>query len=288
MLSLIVIAMVLASVLYYPAAAQQTTTAPAAIGFVDADHDGRNDRFSDSDGNGINDVDRQPYSHHFSFADENDDGINDHFRDSDGDGVNDWNGRYLDADDNGFIDNVIDADGDHHNDITGEKYDRRGLRGWRYGFFFEERGHRLKRFVDHNGDGMHDALERLHKRFELSERKMDFFLDEDGDGIDDGRMLRGRPAPFVHPFLDKKRPLCAAPCRRVEEATMAPPSANIREGENETILCGSLRTASIDADTSPSHTERQSIFHLHRQFVLQQQSPSRLDQSGLCRPRLCL
>jgi len=230
MLTFIVIALVLTSAFYYPAAAQQGTATPAPIGFVDADHDGRNDRFLDADGNGINDVDRQPYSHRFSFVDENNDGINDRFRDQDGDGVNDWNGRYLDADNNGFIDNVIDADGDHHNYITGEKYDRRGLRGWRYGFFFEERGHRLKRFVDRNGDGMHDALERLHKRFELSERKMDFFLDEDGDGIDDGRMLRGRPGPFVHPFLDKKRPPLRRPMPPRRGGDHGPPERKHKGG----------------------------------------------------------
>lgn len=189
------------------AVAQANETATAPIGFIDTDGDGVNDRFRDADGNGINDVDQQAYAHHFSFADENKDGINDYFRDEDGDGVNDWGGRYIDADGDGFIDNIIDADDDKHNDITGEKYDRRGLRGWRYGRFFEERGHSLKHFVDRNGDGMHDGLERLHRRFELSERKMDFFLDEDGDGIDDGRLLRGRPMPFKHPFLDRRPPL---------------------------------------------------------------------------------
>lgn len=204
---LLIVAVLLSiGLLSHRASAQPSAEAPAHIGFVDGDGDGLNDRFRDADGDGINDVDQQPYAHHFLFVDENKDGINDRFRDEDGDGVNDWGGRYIDGDGDGFIDNILDADGDKHNDITGEKYDRRGLRGWRYGRVFEERGHRLKRFVDRNNDGMHDGLERLHRRFELSERKMDFFLDEDGDGIDDGRLLRGRPMP-PHPFLDRRPPL---------------------------------------------------------------------------------
>ena len=37
---------------------------------------------------------------------------------------------------------------------------------------------------------MHDPLKRLHQRLHAQKRRMDFFLDEDGDGIDDARLLR--------------------------------------------------------------------------------------------------
>ncbi len=189
---------------------QQASPAAPRARFIDANRDGINDRFYDANGDGINDVDGQPYPHHFSFVDANNDGINDRFRDVDGDGVNDLQSRYVDADGDGFIDNIIDEDRDGINDITGEKYDHRGLRGWRFGRVFEERRHLLRRFVDQNGDGMHDALERLNRRRPIGERGFDFFLDEDGDGIDDTRMLRGQQRPLERPLL-RKHPLQRRP-----------------------------------------------------------------------------
>ena len=62
--------------------------------------------------------------------------------------------------------------------------------GYRFGRVFEERRHQVKQFRDADGDGMHDPLKRLHQRLHALKRRMDFFLDEDGDGIDDARLLR--------------------------------------------------------------------------------------------------
>ena len=191
--------------------AQQDAPAPALIGYVDENRDGINDRFRDADGDGIDDISAKPYPHRFRFVDEDGDGKNDLFIDADGDGVNDLDGRFRDEDADGFTDNVLDFDGDGKNDITGAKYGPRGLGGYRYGRVFEERGHRLKRFRDEDGDGMHDPLKRLHQRLRLHKGRMDFFLDEDGDGIDDARLLRRksglRPTMLdqADPKLEKRR-----------------------------------------------------------------------------------
>ena len=192
-----------------PAGAQQEQ--PTAIGYVDADRDGLNDRFRDKDGDGVNDIGQQPYPHHFSFVDADGDGLNDRFRDKDGDGVNDLDGRYVDSDEDGFIDNVVDFNGDKINDITGEKYGPRGLKGYRFGRIFEERGHPVKRFLDEDGDGMHDPFKRLHQRMRLMDRRMDFFFDEDGDGIDDARLLHRKPGPPG--LMLEKRPKMGPPRR---------------------------------------------------------------------------
>ena len=40
------------------------------IGYVDSNKDGVNDRFADADGNGVNDVTKKSYPHHFQFKDE--------------------------------------------------------------------------------------------------------------------------------------------------------------------------------------------------------------------------
>ena len=176
--------------------AQQQQPAAEAIGYIDEDRDGRNDRFRDSDGDGIDDIGQRPYRHHFTFVDDDGHGQNDRFRDSDGDGVNDLDGRYIDINKDGFIDNIVDFDGDKINDITGEQYGPRGLQGYRFGRIFEERGHPVKRFLDEDGDGMHDLFKRLHQRMRLHNRRMDFFFDEDGDGIDDARLLHRKPGPL--------------------------------------------------------------------------------------------
>ena len=162
---------------------------------VDEDRDGLNDRFLDANGDGVNDLGLTPYPHHFPFIDADQDGRNDHFIDADGDGVNDLDGRFIDGDKNGFIDNIIDFNGDRINDITGEHYGPHGLKGYRYGHILEERRQPIKRFIDQDGDGMHDRFKRWHKRMQGMDRRMDFFLDEDGDGINDARFIRRKHGP---------------------------------------------------------------------------------------------
>lgn len=195
---LLVIALFALILCTLPAMAQDEQSAAnntALIGYADADRDGRNDRFRDADGDGINDLGQIPYPHRFSFVDADKDGLNDRFIDADGDGVNDLDGRFADDDGDGFIDNIVDFDGDKINDITGEQYGPRGLKGYRFGRIFEERGHPVRRFIDADGDGMHDSFKRLHQRMRMMDRRMDFFLDEDGDGIDDARLLHRKPGP---------------------------------------------------------------------------------------------
>lgn len=155
------------------------------VGYIDADGDGRNDRFRDADGDGRNDVTDAPYAHHFTFEDADGDGVNDRFRDADGDGINDVDGRVIDVDEDGICDNVLDADGDGRNDITGVEVGQ-ALQGWRYGRVDEDAGLQIDRFLDHDGDGMHDPWASADHR-----RPMDLFIDEDGDGIADGRAIRG-------------------------------------------------------------------------------------------------
>lgn len=163
------------------------------IGYVDEDRDGINDRFTDENGDGIDEVSGHPYPHHFRFEDEDGDGLNDRFIDRDGDGVNDLEGRHVDRDADGFCDNIIDFDNDGVNDITGITYSSKSLWGYRYGRVFEERRRVPPRFRDENGDGMHDLLEGFHRRMEMRlGRDVDLFIDEDGDGIDDGRQFRNR------------------------------------------------------------------------------------------------
>ena len=187
----IVASALLACSVYAQSGPPEESASPAPIvGYVDADRDGVNDRFRDRDGDGVNDLNGQSYPHHFPFLDEDEDGVNDRFRDQDGDGVNDLDGRFRDQDGDGFIDNVVDFNGDRLNDITGAKYGPHGLLGYRFGRIFEERRHQVKQFRDADGDGMHDPLKRLHQRLRAQKRRMDFFLDEDGDGIDDARLLR--------------------------------------------------------------------------------------------------
>lgn len=181
-------AMIAAAVLICCALPHQVTadsTDVTAVGWADADGDGRNDLFRDADGDGKCDVTGRAYAHHFAFEDEDEDGRNDGFRDADGDGVNDLDGAMVDGDDDGRCDNVIDADGDHRNDITGQKYDEE-LGGWRFGRIDEMSGEETERFLDRDGDGMHDPWQ------ERGPMSLDLFIDEDGDGIADGRAVRGR------------------------------------------------------------------------------------------------
>ena len=155
------------------------------VGYVDADRDGINDRFVDADGDGINDITKKSYPHRFPFKDADRDRVNDLFVDRDGDGVNDREGRFVDRDRDGICDNVVDHDGNGVNDITGFKYTRKSLGGYRYGLVNEERGVASGRFIDENGNGIHDLWEPRGKMH-------DYFIDEDGDGICDGRGFWGR------------------------------------------------------------------------------------------------
>ena len=154
------------------------------MAFRDADGDGRNDWFRDANGDGNNDLDGQPYAHHFDFTDNNQDGINDLYADEDGDGVNDLQTGFMDRNGDGWNDNVIDADQDWVNDITGMVYNRRSLRGERYGFVLEERGQRIRDYFDRNGDGRDD---RVIPDSRGPHGPMDEFIDVDGDGVCDTR-----------------------------------------------------------------------------------------------------
>ena len=189
--------------------APEASRAPkaAVIGYADADLDGLNDRFRDANGDGLDDVSKKPYQHHFRFVDQDGDRVNDLFVDQDGDGVNDLNARYKDADGDGICDNVIDFDGDGINDITGAKYGRKSLGGYRFGRVDEERKtvHRL--FVDEDRDGMNDLIRRFHPPGGPGPR-MDHFIDEDGDGIADGRRLHPPMAgpPLMERLKGRKRP----------------------------------------------------------------------------------
>ncbi|MCY3667809.1 MAG: hypothetical protein OXH81_19275, partial [Gemmatimonadetes bacterium] len=77
---MVVIAIVASALLACPVHAQsgppEKSASPAPIvGYVDADRDGINDRFRDQDGDGVNDLNGQPYPHHFPFLDEDEDGV---------------------------------------------------------------------------------------------------------------------------------------------------------------------------------------------------------------------
>jgi hypothetical protein len=119
-------------------------------------------------------------------VDQDQDGINDIFVDQDGDGVNDLDARVVDLDGDGVCDNVVDSNGDGVNDISGLKYSRFSLQGNRYGFMDEGRAIASAGFQDEDGD-------RDPSRPACGSRgPMDYFIDEDGDGICDGRTVRGR------------------------------------------------------------------------------------------------
>jgi hypothetical protein len=172
-----------------PANQDKPEAAVGPVGYADEDRDGRNDRFRDADGDGVDEVSGSPYPHQFPFQDEDGDLLNDHFRDLDGDGVNDLSGAFADADGDGICDNVIDANGDGKNDITGRAYSKTSLEGFRFGRVEEERAKVHSRFRDRDGDGMNDLLRSLRA---LPLAGDDLFIDEDGDGISDIRRLRLR------------------------------------------------------------------------------------------------
>ena len=155
------------------------------FGFVDRDRDGKNDLFQDADGDGINDINGKEYQHNFKFVDKNGDKVNDIFVDVDGDGVNDQDVRYIDEDSDGICDNVVDCNKDNINDITGLRFNRKSLRGYKFGFIKEERNLMMQQFIDENADGIPDARQLGKGSHGMGPR--DVFIDRDGDGIDDRR-----------------------------------------------------------------------------------------------------
>ncbi len=164
------------------------------VGFVDRDHDGRNDLFRDANGDGVNDVDSKSYLHRFAFVDVDKDGVNDKFVDADGDGVNDLNPDFVDEDGDGVCDNVIDYSGRFINDITGMRYNTKSLRGYKFGFINEERREMLRNFIDEDADGIPDMPGRFGAGATMGPPPggmpppgRDRFIDRDGDGIDDRR-----------------------------------------------------------------------------------------------------
>lgn len=160
--------------------------------FADRDGDGINDMFRDADGDGVNDVDGRKYSHRFDFKDNDGDGINDLFRDADGDGVNDVGDETLRGIPSRRYVSVLDFDNDGVNDVTGEKYVRKLS---------------VRSFVDENGDGIDDRetwlpVKKIMGKLSgdddnsrkimldtLEGPTMDRFIDENRDGINDGRVL---------------------------------------------------------------------------------------------------
>lgn len=159
-----------------PGAAAADSVGPpvATAGWVDADADGRHDRFRDADGDGTNDVDGLAYAHHFAWLDRDRDRLNDLFRDADGDGVNDLarRGESRPAD-------VLDADGDQRNDVTGLKYTSSELHGEQFGYVREGAGATV--WVDEDGDGFPDRPGGAGRG-----GREDRFIDRDGDGLADG------------------------------------------------------------------------------------------------------
>lgn len=193
----------------------QTNDQSPIIGYQDSDYDGFNDLFRDANGDGINDVTSQPYQHHFKFEDKNKDGLNDLWIDRDGDGVNDLmfvqlkrkgirsETPWVDRDGDGIQDPgieprykvalnefVLDMNHDGKNDITGIEFKKDNTMGYRFGCIDEDRDKEIKKFLDKNGDGMHDRFaNRLSQDLEMhgKGRQYDYFIDKDGDGISDGR-----------------------------------------------------------------------------------------------------
>jgi len=177
-------------------------------GFIDQNRDGRNDWFQDANGDGVNDVDGNPYPHTYKYEDKDGDGNNDLWADADGDGVNDLLGDvqqsrigWIDSDGDGIRDtvrplrgralksHVLDADQDGRNDITQQPYSGSNLGGYQYGNINEESGTEDANYQDLDGDGMNDHFQSGSGQGRRTGQQMDQFLDEDGDGIADDRGL---------------------------------------------------------------------------------------------------
>ncbi len=156
-----------------------------SIGFEDKTKDDINDRFQDANGDGVNDVTRKPYLHKFQFIDTNQDGINDLWIDRDGDGVNDLSHKLSKGGQSDIDKCILDFNKDGINDITGFKYKKEDFMGHAFGFIDEKTGKIQGKFIDENGNGLDDRMEMT--RWRNRQRNRDIFIDEDGDGICDGR-----------------------------------------------------------------------------------------------------
>lgn len=177
------------------------------FGFVDEDNDGINDRFSDTDGDGICDTDMPyagyPYLMDMGYIDANGDGINDRFQDADGDGRNDVDGMFYghgfgfaDENDDGINDHFIDEDGDGICDLTGMPFSHP------FGYKDEDGDGINDLFIDSDGDGVNDITDGHYIAMpgwvDLDgDGANDFFRDADGNGIND--MMDGRMS-FAHGF----------------------------------------------------------------------------------------
>jgi hypothetical protein len=157
-------------------AVEPGASAVPKAGWLDADGDGRHDLFADANGDGINDLNGQPYAHRFGWTDANGDRLNDWYCDADGDGVNDLETEFRDRDGDGRDDNVLDLDADGRNDVTGLAYGRNDLHGDQFGFLRDGVA-----WVDEDGDGFPDAPADPGRR-----GREDRFVDRDGDGMADG------------------------------------------------------------------------------------------------------
>jgi len=201
----------------------ETQTDSTIVGYRDKNHDGINDRFTDANGDGFNDVTQKMYPHSFKFEDKNKDGKNDLWIDKDGDGVNDLMATILknrgiqaktdwvDRNGDGLLDEdvmpkyatdlsefVLDENHDNKNDITGLEVRADNTMGYRYGYIDEERNKAINKFIDKNEDGMHDKYaNRFRHDTEMGARQgqYDYFIDTDGDGIGDGRGFKRRGNP---------------------------------------------------------------------------------------------
>jgi hypothetical protein len=162
------------------------------VGFVDKDNDGINDKFRDINGDGKNDIDGKAYQYKFGFKDKNKDKINDLWMDRDGDGVNDLASKLTGKEQKDIHHNVLDVNRDGCNDITGTKFDvsKKQWQGEKWGFWNETQGKLQGRMIDMDGDGIDDRLRgygHSSKDDRHGHRTSDMFIDEDGDGICDGR-----------------------------------------------------------------------------------------------------
>lgn len=111
------------------------------------------------------------------------------WEDVDGVGVNDV-AHKLKKDDRKDLDNcVLDFNRDGCNDVTGDKYTAADFHGRRRGFIDEITGKIQGKFWDENGNGLDDRMEAARERHHGNR---DLFIDEDGDGICDGRGDGGR------------------------------------------------------------------------------------------------
>ncbi|MFC1538126.1 hypothetical protein ACFL6H_01760 [Candidatus Latescibacterota bacterium] len=159
--------------------------------FSDENGDGINDLFRDADGDGKNDNSGKQYRRRFPFIDSDNDSVNDIFRDADGNGVNDLLENMVAGEKEEVEYSIIDFDDDGINDVTGKKYIRKLS---------------IRSYIDENGDGIDDRetwipvkslLEKIAIDNKTDNRDflenmdgptMDRFIDEDGDGINDGRI----------------------------------------------------------------------------------------------------